>query len=418
MRISTSTIYDLNVASLDQQQNNLLQTQLHISSGKRVMTPSDDPVAAARAISVNQSISSNTQYISNQNAANAALGLSDNALQSVTNLLQSVQTTALNAANSGALTNSDRQSLATALQGDLNQLLGLANSTDGAGNYIYAGAQGSVKPFTQSATGVTYNGDDTQQLSQVASGRQLATNDSGANIFMRIKNGNGSFATSATTTNTGSGIISQGSLVSPPPTTLQAGNTYTVTFTVTAGVTTYSITGKDATGAALPTVAQPGALPANVAYTSGQAISFNGIQFNVQGAPANGDTFTVQPSTNVSVFQTITNLISALNVSIVPGDAAATAQLNQQVGAAIGGLNNAVNNVLTVRASVGSRMSEISALQSSSNSLSTVYQQQLSQLTDLDMNKAISSLTQQQTSLQAALQSFQKVSGLSLFNYL
>lgn len=418
MRISTSSVFDLNVASMNQQQSDLLQTQLHISSGKRVMTPADDPVAAAQAISVNQAIATNTQYTTNQNSANAALGLSDNALQSVTTLLQSVQSLAVNA-GSGTLSNTDRQSLASTLKGDLSQLLGLANSTDGSGNYIFAGTAGNVVPFTQTATGVTYNGNDVQNLSQVATGRQIATNDSGANIFMRIKNGNGSFATAASTSNTGSGVISQGSLTSPPPSSLQAGNSYTLTFAVdAAGATTYSVTGTDSTGAALPTVAQPGALPTNVAYTSGQSIGFNGIQFNVQGVPANGDTFTVAPSTNVSVFQTITNLVTSLNTAIIPGDSAATAQLNQQVGAAISGLNQAVTNVLTVRASVGSRESEISSLQTSSSSLDTIYRQQLSNLQDLNVTQAISTLTQQQTGLTAAMQSFQKISGLSLFNYM
>ena len=417
MRISSSSIYDLNIASMNQQQSDLLNTQLHISSGKRVMTPADDPVAAAQAVSVNQAIATNTQYATNQTAANSALGLSDNALQNVTTLLQSVQSTAVNAGN-GSLTNTDRHTLAATLQQNLQQLLGLANSTDGSGNYIFSGSQGTVQPFTDTPSGVTYNGNDVVNYTQVATGRKIATSNSGADIFMRVKNGNGSFATSSSTTNSGTGVISQGSLVNPVPTSLQAGNTYTVTFTVTGTTTTYSITGTDSTGAALPTAAQPGTLPTNVAYTSGQSISFNGIQFNVQGAPASGDTFTVQPSTNVSVFQTMTNLINSLNTSIAQGDSAAQAQLNQQVGAAIGGLNQALSSVLTVRASVGSRMSEVSTLQSSGRTLKTVYQQQLSNLQDLDYNKAISTLTQQQTSLQAAMQSFQKISGLSLFNYM
>lgn len=164
-------------------------------------------------------------------------------------------------------------------------------------------------------------------------------------------------ATGGASTKTGTGVISQGVLGSPAPTVDQLGNRYQVSFSVSGGVTTYSITGADASGAILPTANQPGALPTNVAYTSGQNISFNGIQFDIQGAPANGDTFTVVPSTNVSVFQTVTSLISALN-----------------------GLDQSLTKVLSVRASVGSRLSQLSALQTSGSALNTVYNQNLSSL--------------------------------------
>lgn len=417
MRISTSTIYDLNVASMNQQQTNLLSTQLHVSSGKRVMTPADDPVAAAQAVAVNQSDSLNTQYSSNRSAAKASLGLSDNILSDVTGVLQNIQTLAVNS-GSGGLTIADRKMLATNLQGLQDQLFGLANTKDATGNYLFSGSQGSLIPFSKTATGATYNGDDVQRNMQVSAARQMSASDSGADIFMRIKNGNGTFATSATATNTGTGIISQGSLASPAPTALQLGNSYTITFAVAAGVTTYSITGTDSTGAALPTAGQPAALPTNVAYTSGQTILFNGMQFDIQGAPANGDTFNIAPSTNVSVFQTVTDLVNALNNAPDLNNPAGLAQFNQKLGAALSGLDQALNKTLTVRASVGSRLSEIDALQASGDALGTIYKQQLSQLTDLDYNKAISDLTQQQTSLQAAMQSFQKVSGLSLFNYM
>lgn len=416
MRISTSTIYDLNVNSMSQQQYKLLQLQLHVSTGKRVMTPADDPVAAAQVILVNQADAANTQLSANRNAAKSPLGQSDNTLKDVTTVLQNVQALAVNAGN-GGLNNADRQSLATNLQGNLDQLLGLANSTDSTGGYLYSGAQGNIKPFSKTATGATYSGDDGQRMVHVGPARQMSTSDSGADIFMRIKNGNGTFATGAAAANTGTASISQGGVASPGPTAAQLGNSYQLAFSVVAGVTTYSVTGTDSTGAALPTAAQPGALPTNVAYTSGQNISFNGIQFDVQGVPANGDAFTVAPSTNVSVFQTITDLITTLNTPL-PGTAAGATAFNQKLSSAMSNLDQAMTKVLTVRASVGARLNELDTLQTSGDALGTVYKSQISQLQDLDYTKAISDLTQQQTNLQAAQQSFQKVSNLSLFNYM
>ncbi len=414
MRISTNTLYDSNINSMNQQQTNLLHTQLQVSTGLRVMTPADDPAAAAQVIEVSQSNAANTQYATNRNAATTALSMSEGVLQSVTTLIQNIQTTAVNAGD-GTLNNSDRQTLATTLQGQLNQLISLANSKDGTGNYLFSGLQGSTQPFVTTASGVQYQGDSGQHLIQVSSSEQMPVNATGSDLFMNVKNGNGSFATAASSTNTGSGIIGQGGLDTPPPTAAQRGNSYTLTFNVSGGVTTYSVSGTDPSGASLPATSLP--LP-NQPYTSGQSISFNGVQFNIQGAPASGDTFTIVPSANVSLFQTIQNLITTLNTPITAGNPASSAAFTQQLNLASGNLNQGLNQVLTVRAAIGSNLNTLTALQSAGSALGLQYQTTLSQLQDLDYTKALSQLSQQQLGLQAAMQSFKTVSGLSLFNYM
>lgn len=414
MRISSSTIYETNVAALNQQQAQLLHTQQQVVTGRRILTPADDPAGAARALEVAQSDATNTQYAANRNEAKHFVSLSEGILQSVTTLLQDVRTTAIQAGG-GAITAADRQVLATDLRGRLDELLGLANSTDGVGNYLFSGFQGKTQPFVQDTAGFQYHADDGQRLIQVSSTRQMAATDSGADIFMRIRNGNGTFATQAAATNTGSGVIGQGELASPPPTAAQLGNHYTLTFSVAGGVTTYSVTGTDATGAPLPTAGQPSpplSLPVAATYASGQVIGFNGIQFDISGSPANGDTFTIAPSTNESIFQTISELISALDGGGSP------AQLTNSLGRALNGLDRGLENVLTVRASLGSRLRELDALQITGEDLGLQFRQTLSQLQDVDYNRAISDLNQQQIILQASQKSFKLVSEMSLFNYL
>lgn len=417
MRVSSSTLFNSNVASLSQQQAQLLKTQQQVATGRRVLTPADDPVAAARALDISQSDAMNTQYASNRNAARHTLSLAESTLQGVTSLIQDVKVAAI-AAGNAALSNSDRQTIATELSGRLQELIGLANSTDGVGNYLFSGFQSKTQPFADTAGGMGYFGDDGQRMVQVSASRQMASSDSGADIFVRIKNGNGAFVTQAAATNTGSGIVSLGGLASPPPTAVQAGNSYTLTFSVVAGATTYSVTGTDSTGAALPTAGQPAALPTAVPYVSGQAISFNGIQFDIQGTPADGDTFTVAPSVNESVFKTISDLISALKSPIAPGSASGAAQLTGSLNRGLNNLDRALDSVLTTRSSLGLRLNEIDALQVSGEDLGLQFKQSLSELQDVDYNKALSDLTQQQIYLQAAQQSFVKVAGLSLFNYL
>lgn len=399
MRISSNTLFDSNVALLGQQQTRLLHTQQQVASGRRILTASDDPAAAARALEITQSDAMNTQYAANRIAARHTLSLAESNLQSVTSLLQDVQTAVVNAGN-GSLNNSDRKTIATELGGRLQELIGLANSTDGLGNYLFAGFQSKTPPFVDTPTGIGYFGDDGQHNVQVSATRQIASSDSGADMFMRVKNGNGTFISQAAAANTGTGVISSGSVTNPAA--LVAGNSYSISFSLVAGVMNYTVTGAPVALAA----------PVTGAYVSGQAINFDGIQVDIQGTPAVTDTFTVTPSTNESVFKTISDLINALNGPVVG------ANLTNSLNRGLNNLDNALNNILTTRSSLGLRLNEIDVLQTTGEDLSLQYKQTLSVLQDVDYNKAISDLTQQQMSLQAAQKSFTKISELSLFSYL
>jgi len=398
MRISSNTLFDSGVAALNQQQARMLHTQQQIASGRRILTASDDPVAAARALDVNQSDTMNTQYASNREAARHSLSIAEGTLQSVTSLLVDVRTATIGAGN-GSLSNSERKTIAADFSGRLEELIGLANSTDGVGNYLFSGFQSRTLPFVGTPAGVGYFGDSGQRLVQVSASRQMASGNSGADIFMRIKNGNGTFDIQAAASNTGSGIVSPGSVSNPA---LLTGNNYSVSFSVTGAVTTYDIT-----NTTTATVVSSGN-----SYVSGQAIIFDGMQTSIKGAPANGDVFTVASSTNQSVFKTISDLINALNAPV------AGANLSNSLLRGINNLDNALSNVLNTRASLGLRLNEIDSLQLAGEDLGLQFKQTLSQLQDVDYNKAISDLTQQQMTLQAAQQSFAKVAGLSMFDYL
>ena len=408
MRISTSSIYSANIASLDALQVQIAQTQQQSATGQRILDPSMDPVGAARAIELTLSSSTNTQYAANNTAATNSLSLSDGILQSVSSLLQSAHDTAVTGAAGNSMSDANRKALATDLQGRLNDLLGLANSTDGNGNYLYSGAQGSVQPFVNTAGGVVYQGDDVQRKMQVAPSRQITSSDSGADIFMRIRSGNGTFQAASAAANTGTGIISQGVVTNGAS---YNANSYQVTFG--AGGTTYSITDVTAGPPGVAVVGQTG-----VACTSGQAISFNGIQFSVTGTPAAGDTFNVTPSTNQSVFDTLNKLITTLSTPLASASAAAIAANSQTMSDGISALGQDLNSVLGVRATTGSRLNELTALQTTGTQLGLQYQQTLSTIQDTDYNKALTDLTQQKLILQAAQQSFAMVSKLSLFNYM
>jgi len=299
MRISTQTLFDNGAARIGDLQSGLLKTQQQISTGRRVLTPADDPVAAARALEVTQSQSLNTQYGTNRGYAKDSLGAVEGTLASVTSLLQDVKTTVI-AAGNAALSDTERGFMATELRGRFEELLGLANTRDAQGNYLFSGFQTTTTPFVQTATGAQYQGDQGQRLMQVDAARQMAVSNSGQAVF-------------------------------------QGG-------------------GQD-------------------------------------------------------MFKTLTDLITQLET---PG----TLGLNTALATANGNMDLALNNVLTARASVGSRLQELDALDNAGSDRNLQYSQTLSDLQDLDYTQALTELSKQQITLEAAQKSFVKTSGLSLFNFI
>ncbi|HEX7984828.1 MAG TPA: flagellar hook-associated protein FlgL [Duganella sp.] len=417
MRISSKTIYDVGVGQISSLQSALARTQSQLSTGRKNLTAADDPIATARALEVTQSQGINTQLVTNRANAKTMLSLESVALRSAGTIMQDIKTLTVNAGN-GSMTQKDRESLAVELEGKLNDLLGQANSSDGVGGYVFSGYKSTTLPFTQTATGAAYQGDQGQRSLQVGSTRTLPISDSGSSVFENNATGNGTFVTGAAAGNYGrggSGIISGGSVKDA---TQLTGHKYQIDFQVvpaTPGVpkvTTYTVTdltlNQPVPAAPVPAVPQP--------YVSGQNITFDGLQFDIKGDPADQDNFTVEPSTKQSVFTTITDLITALRA---PGDGAAgQASLNNKLNQAQLNIDSAADNMLSVESAAGSRLKELDYLDSSGDDLNLQYATTLSGLQDVDVVKAISLFTQQQTTLDAAQKSFKTMSGLSLFNYI
>ena len=402
MRISTSQIYDLGVARMSEQQSTLNKTQQQVSTGRRILTPSDDPAASASAVQLSQLDTMNAQFQKNRDYAKNSLGIEDGILQQVSDLIVSAKSLATSAGN-GTLANSDRADIATELKGQLQQLLGLANSKDGAGNYLFSGHQSTTQAFSQSGTSVQYAGDSGTRALQVSSSRQISVNDSGQQVFMAVPAGNGSFSAAAASANTGTGIVSGGSVVD---TSLLTGHDYQLNFSVVGGVTTYSVV--DTTSGTTVSSGNP--------YTSGNSISVANMQAEINGSPANGDQFTMTSGAKQSLFQTLQNLIDVLSTPV--STAADSAKLNNGLNAALSNLDGGLNRILETRATVGSSLKELDMLDTTGSDLHIQYQQNLSQLQDLDYTKALSDLSLQQTALEAAQKSFVQVMGLSLFKYL
>lgn len=183
MRISTQMMYEQNMRGITDSQSRWLSYGEQMSTGKRVNRPSDDPIAASQAIVLSQSQSQNSQFALARTFATQKVSLEDNVLTQVNTAISSLREKLVYASN-GTLSDDDRLSLATDIQGIRDQLMNLANTTDGNGRFIFAGYKTESAPF-DAVTG-DYNGGAEAISQQVDTARNMTISHTGQQIFESI----------------------------------------------------------------------------------------------------------------------------------------------------------------------------------------------------------------------------------------
>jgi len=395
-RISSAGMHDAAILQILAQQAKLARTQEQIASGKRVLSPADDPVATTQILDLTRARAQIEQYGKNTVAATNRLQTAESALADVGSVLQRVRELTLQAGN---VTN-DATALAsirTELRARVEELQGIANRRDASGDYLFSGYSAQVTPFARGATGVAYAGDQGVRQLQIGPDQAVAVSFSGQDVFLDIPEGNGNFTTAAGV-HTGSGSIDAGQVTNSAA---WVRGTYTVRFNAPDSWDVL-----DSTNAVI----------ASGAYQSGSAISFNGAQVTISGAPAAGDTFVIAPASKESMFKTLDDLASALGAN--PQGPVDRSQLYTDLGSALQQIDQGLTRVLDRRADVGARLSMVDATTESRDSLDVNLAKSLSEMQDLDYAEAISRMNQQMVSLQAAQAAYTRLGQMSLFDYL
>lgn len=397
MRVSTANNYDNTVANLQQRQIDLAHKQNQMTSGLRVNVASDDPVAAARAERAQATLSRAETDKRTADAAKNAMTLSESALGSATDLLQSARETLVQAGN-GSYTDAERQSLAAKLSEIRKQLFQVANSPDGNGGFLFGGQGSAAPPFVDAAGGVQFVGQGGQN--QADAGDIVPTTVDGAAAWLQARTGNGVFVTNSSVQN-GSAWINAGSVSNPSQIT---GHNYDVQFSVSGSTTTYSVV--DTT---LGTN-----VVSNAPYTPGTAIQADGMAFTISGTPANGDTFQIQPSTNsLSVFDAMDRTIAALNATGRNGG-----QIAQTINQGLRDIDSVSSTMGSARAAAGETLNRIDGVETRLDDQALAAKTTKSNAVDLDMVEAISDFQNQQTGYDAALKTYSLVQKMSLFQYI
>jgi len=410
MRISTLQSVNQGINSIRDVSEQSYKTQSQISSNKRVLTPSDDPVASTRILQLNQDQSIRDQYKSNINGVEGRLNLEEAQLTSVGSILDKIRELTLTAGN-GAYTQKDRNSIADEVEQNLTQLASLMNSKDANGEYIFSGFKGETQPFVQNdAGGYDYKGDEGQRYVSIASSSSIATNDSGKSVFEDVNSAKNTFYTAAGANNTSSppATISQGVVVDQKAYDAFYPDDMQVSFYSSSRGMEYRVTSKGD-----GRVLADGAADAHP-YGSGAAISVNGVSFTISGTPAITDSFAVESSKKQGLLTTVGKLVEGLRTI---GDDSPAA-LKDMLDSSLGNLDSAQSRLSQVRTEIGARLNALSDTKDLHETVDEASAGVLSNLQDLDYAEAVSKLQFQTFVLQAAQQSYVKVQGLSLFNFL
>ncbi len=397
MRTSSLGIFRQGLVHMQQLQSASARTQEQIATGRRILQPSDDPISASRALSLRDSLSRFDQFDRNSNMATTRLQNEEQVLKGVNDVLQRVRELALQA-NNATQSNESRSMIAIEMREQLDELVALANQKDGNGRFLFAGNLDETTPVVLSGGSYSYNGDQGQRLIQIGETRTVADGDSGADVFFRNQQGNGSFLVTASATNLGSGVMGDSSVVDP---SLYSGEQYTVRF---VDAMNYEVVDASST-----------VITAGV-YQSGESLIFQGIEFSIDGAPAAGDEFGVTPSGYQDVFSSIQQLAEAVETG-VSGDVS-RAVMNNGINRGLDDVDQAIGTILTVRTQVGARLSAVENQTDANDGFALSMQQMIGELEDLDYAEALSRLSLELGVLEAAQQSFVRTQSLSLFNFL
>jgi flagellar hook-associated protein 3 FlgL len=185
MQIGTKQFYQSQITNMADLQTQIGRIQEEVSSGKKILAPSDDPGAYTVADRLTQSISAMDQYNRNIGMAKSRLSQEDTVLSSVSTIVTRLNELGIQAAN-GTNDSIARGAIAQEMDQLSQQLVALGNSVDANGDYLFGGYKSNKAPFVTTPDGIAYRGDTGRNEVEIAQGITTPTSSNGLELFMNV----------------------------------------------------------------------------------------------------------------------------------------------------------------------------------------------------------------------------------------
>ncbi|GGQ33623.1 flagellar hook-associated protein FlgL [Shewanella litoralis] len=401
MRISTGQMFQQSTNSILEKQSATNSIMGQISSGKRVETAGDDPVAAIAIDNLKQKNTLVDQFIKNIDYATNHVQQTESQLGQADTLAASMKESMLRAAN-GSMTTAERQTIADDMRQSLEQLMSIANTKDESGNYIFGGTKTNDIPFAFDNAGqIVYSGDSGIRKSNIATGAQVNTNTPGDAAFMNAPNAMGDYGVNYSSSQQGDFVVTSAKITDSS--TYIAGS-YSFSFADDgAGGLNISVT-----DSAVPPITTVASFDASV------PVSVSGIEIKIDGEPKAGDTFSINEVAEVSIFDTFSKAITLFE----SGSTVQTPAGQSELAQLLNNLDSGVNQMSQQRSLTGNSLKVLQQYSDNHTDEKIINTSALSKLEDLDFASAITEFEKQQLALNAVSSLFTKVGTLSLFDYI
>ncbi|MCE2595601.1 flagellar hook-associated protein FlgL [Motilimonas cestriensis] len=406
MRISTNQIFYASTANMASSTSNIVKTQHQLTSGERFQLASEDPTGFAKTNRLSEVIEANKQYIKNSTLVTGGLSVEESTLDKIQRAIDRARVLAI-AVNNGTLSAQERASTATEVEGLQSEIYDLMNARNASGDFIFSGSQSGTQAFAKNpATGrYEFQGDGVTNQIQISPSVFVQQGDSGLDIFEKVP-----------ARYTANGVPSAGSITVEITAQEQFDNYHKGSYDfanpsasrlniVTTAGTPDTFIIQDAAGVPLSP-----AVGGN--YVPGEAISFAGMKITMNGAAGTTAQINLDPPRNENVLNHLEDFKNALlNPTIVQAD------LQPILKDVSVGFKNTADSVLGVIGQIGSRINTMKRVEASNTSFDILNQEARAGLSETDYAEASAKLAQQEMAMQVAYSTFNKVTSLSLFDY-
>ncbi|MEP1382641.1 MAG: flagellar hook-associated protein FlgL [Paraglaciecola sp.] len=407
MRISTAQLYDRSIQAVLENQSDLSDVQLQLSSGKKLLTPADDPVGAAQVIRLTEEIDQINQFKVNNNLLNNSLEQEETVLGSVNDAIDRARVLMVQSGN-GIFTAEDKRAIAIEIEEIRDQVFDLMNTQNSAGEYIFAGYQSESPAFSFNASspGNKYNfeGDNGFNEIKISDSVNLQVNNSGFDVFENVSARNkASITGSVGLTDSSMQIAEQANFEKFHESNYDAVNLANNEFRLTIVSATEVEVTNVGTGAVLDTVD----------FESGSGFLYQGLEFNISGTTGDSVDFELAPPEKKNIAETLNDFVIALS-----NEDLSDSDFQEALTDALTGADNALTSIGESVSAIGARMNVADSVLASNLNLQIANQTARANIEEVDYAEAVSELSRQETALQAAQSTFSLVTGTSLFDYL